>query len=75
MPQHPAHVDPDDQEKERIALQAALDEAKNDYRAGYMELQLCKRQINEASSLKKRAMSALVAAFDKIATSNRIPLP
>ena len=63
------------QQQQRQSLQAQLDEAKGNYRAGYMELQLCKRQIAEAQLLKKRAMGGLVSAFDKLASATRVPLP
>lgn len=62
-------------QQQRQSLQAQLDEAKSNYRAGYMELQLCKRQMAEAQLLKKRAMSGLVGAFDKLASAMRVPLP
>ena len=61
--------------QQRASLQQQLDEAKLTYRAGYMELQLCKRQIAEAQTLKKRAMAGLVGAFDRLASSTRVPLP
>lgn len=43
---------------------AKLDEVKRTYRAAYQEMQICKEQIEEMHSLKKRAMTALLTAFD-----------
>ena len=65
----------DEKEVQRARLQGQLDEAKLTYRAGYMELQLCKRQLAEATALKKRALSGLVGAFDRLSAANRVPLP
>lgn len=43
---------------------AKLDEVKRTYRAAYQEMQICKEQIEEMHSLKKRTMTALLTAFD-----------
>ncbi len=45
--------------------QERLDAAKKSYRAAHHELQICKEQINEMQSLKKRAMSAMLTAFNE----------
>jgi hypothetical protein len=42
-----------------------LDAAKKSYRAAHHELQICKEQINETQSLKKRAMTAMLTAFNE----------
>jgi kinesin family protein 6/9 len=41
-----------------------LDSTKKHYRTVHQELLLCKEQINETQSLKKRAMNALLMAFN-----------
>jgi hypothetical protein len=46
-------------------LQEQLSAAKKEYRAAKTELTLCKSQISEADSLKKRAMAALMRAFEQ----------
>lgn len=58
-------------EAERLQLdaelqesRAKLDEVKRTYRAAYQEMQICKEQIEEMHSLKKRTMTALLTAFD-----------
>lgn len=66
--------DSEEAAKERLALQSEIDAAKLEYRAGYVELQLCKKQISEATLLKKRAMHDIVSAFDKLASANRVAL-
>lgn len=42
-----------------------LDTAKKSYRAAHHELQICKEQITETQSLKKRAMNAMLSAFNE----------
>jgi len=69
-----ASKDPEEAARERAALQSEIDAAKLEYRAGYVELQLCKKQISEASLLKKRAMHDIVNAFDKLASANRVAI-
>lgn len=44
--------------------QALLDESKRNYRVAYQELQLCKAQIEEVQSLKQRALTAVLQAFN-----------
>lgn len=41
-----------------------LDDVKRNYRTAYQEMQICKEQIEEMHSLKKRTMTALLTAFD-----------
>ena len=56
----------------RAYLQSQLDSAKMAYRGAHVEMQLCKKQITEAQTLKKRAMASLVSAFDHLATRTQI---
>jgi len=44
-------------------LKAELEEAKRSYRSAHMEMKLCKDQVTETQSLKKRAMASLLHAF------------
>lgn len=44
--------------------QVLLDESKRNYRVAYQELQLCKAQIEEVQSLKQRALTAVLQAFN-----------
>eukprot|EP01038_Epipyxis_sp_PR26KG_P008944 gene8944-12061_t len=46
-----------------LSLQVLLDTSKKTYRSAHNELKLCKDQINETQSLKKRSMTALLNAF------------
>ncbi len=50
-------------EEQKIALQAQLEGAKKAYRSAHNELKLCKDQIAETQSLKKRAMTTLLNTF------------
>jgi hypothetical protein len=59
-------------DKDTIAVN--IEQTKSDYRVAYSELQLCKEQITEMQSLKKRAMATLVGHFEKyIETGTLLP--
>ena len=47
----------------RTALESQLDEAKRSYKSAHTEMKLCKDQIAETQSLKKRAMVSLLQEF------------
>lgn len=51
--------------EDKDAIAVTLEQTKSDYRVAYSELQLCKEQITEMQSLKKRAMATLVFNFEK----------
>ena len=48
------------------SMMERLSEIKGEYRAAYVELQLCKRQVADTIILKKRAMNDVILAYDKI---------
>ena len=50
-------------------IEIALDDAKRSYRSAHNEFQLCKEQITETQSLKKRAMVSLLNAFSEYENS------
>jgi len=52
-------------EESKGNITVTIEQAKADYRVAYSELQLCKQQITEMQSLKKRAMATLVQHFEK----------
>jgi len=52
-------------EESKGNITVTIEQAKSDYRVAYSELQLCKQQITEMQSLKKRAMATLVQHFEK----------
>jgi chromosome segregation ATPase len=58
-----------DEERQQIRAEIEdtklkLDDVKRNYRTAYQEMQICKEQIEEMHSLKKRTMTALLTAFD-----------
>jgi hypothetical protein len=57
--------DNDVNEESKGNITVTIEQAKADYRVAYSELQLCKQQITEMQSLKKRAMATLVQHFEK----------
>jgi hypothetical protein len=58
------------QEGSSEELSGLLDNYKREYRGARTELTLCKDQISETESLKKRAMAALMKAFEEYATQS-----
>ena len=54
---------------------AQLTAAKRDYRLATKELELCKAQVKETETLKKRAMAILLEAYDSSRTTIVIPIP
>ena len=56
-------------------LKAQLTNAKRDYRLATKELELCKAQVKETETLKKRAMAILLEAYDSSRTTIVIPIP
>jgi kinesin family member 6/9 len=56
-------------------LKEKLDSAKKSYRAAHHELQICKEQVNETQSLKKRAMTTMLSAFNDYITSIGADIP
>ena len=59
---------------QRRSLVIRCEQTKAAYRAIHVEFQLCKKQIEETQLLKKRAMSDIVAAYERLATQNVKPL-
>ncbi len=55
---------------QRRSLVMRCEQTKAAYRAIHVEFQLCKKQIEETQLLKKRAMSDIVAAYERLATQN-----
>ena len=56
-------------------LKAQLAAAKRDYRLATKELELCKAQVKETETLKKRAMAILLEAYDISRTTIVLPIP
>lgn len=50
-------------------LREQLEQAKKRYRTAHQELAICKEQISETQSLKKRAMNAMLTAFNEYLSS------
>ena len=57
----------------RENLNLIIEQSKSDYRVAYSELQLCKQQITEMQSLKKRAMATLVHNFETYQETGQLP--
>ena len=53
----------DESATQRKHLTHELEAAKRAYRGAHKELQLCKEQIAETQSLKKRAIASLLSAY------------
>ena len=56
----------------RTALERQLDDAKRSYKSAHTEMKLCKDQIAETQSLKKRAMVSLLQEFAEFQAAFKI---
>lgn len=63
----------DSNNENRENLMSTIEQSKSDYRVTYSELQLCKQQITEMQSLRKRAMAILVHNFEKYQETGKLP--
>ena len=61
-----------DRDATRAALESQLDEAKRSYKTAHTEMKLCKDQIAETQSLKKRAMVSLLQEFAEFQAAFKI---
>ena len=62
-----------DNNEDRENLMSTIEQSKSDYRIAFSELQLCKEQITEMQSLKKRAMATLVHNFETYQETGKLP--